>query len=123
MTRPDPTPQTSTRTTTTTTPETITTRAKNDQKSTTQQTQNNRQNLTTRTTTTKIRERCTPRHHDLLVIVPGPDGPIGCAICALVLDLECTVIDCGVGPEHRSCHDEERSSNRPAVHTVAVASC
>lgn len=60
---------------------------------------------TTRTTRTKIREPYTPRHHDLLVILPGSAGPLGCVLCAITLDADDLVIDCGLGPEHRDCHD------------------
>lgn len=82
-------------------------------------TQNHQQATTTSTTRTKIRERYTPRHHDLLVAVPGPDGPHGCAVCAAVVDLEEAMIDCGVGPEHRQCHDDDLSDELPIVHLSA----
>lgn len=84
---------------------------------TTQQPNNDHQNSTSRTTRTKIREQYTPRHHDLLVILPGSAGPLGCVLCAITLHADDAVIDCGLGPEHRDCHvdraGDEHAARRP----------
>lgn len=91
-----------------------TTTSTQQHKNTTQQTQNDHQNSTTRTTRTKITEPYTSRHHDLLVILPGSAGPLGCVLCAITLNADDVVIDCGCGPEHRHCHDgREHAARRP----------
>lgn len=72
---------------------------------TTQQTQNDHPNSSTRTTRAKITEQYTPRHHDLLVILTDPAGSVGCVLCAITLHADNAVVDCGLGPEHRDCHD------------------
>lgn len=56
------------------------------------------------------------------MIETEPSGPIGCVVCAALLDLEGPVIDCGIGPEHEACHADDTSADLPAVH-VLVASC
>jgi hypothetical protein len=66
---------------------------------------------TNSTTRTKIREQYTPRHHDLLVILPGYAG---CVLCAITLHADDLVIDCGLGPEHRGCHDDQADAEHAA---------
>jgi hypothetical protein len=61
----------------------------------------------------------TPRHHDLLVILTGPAGSVGCVLCAITLYPDDVVIDCGLGPEHRACHDDDPADE----HAAAGRSC
>ena len=90
-----------------TTPHTPATTTTTQPTSTDQQHHNDDPNSTSRTTRTKIREQYTPRHHDLLVILPSSAGPLGCVLCTIILHADDVVIDCGVGPEHRGCHDDD----------------
>lgn len=99
-------PTAHTRTTTSTTSATTTTPTQQHDQNTTHKPQNDHHSSTTRTTRTKITEPYTPRHHDLLVILPDPAGSVGCVLCAITLHADDAVIDCGRGPQHRSCADD-----------------
>jgi hypothetical protein len=52
-----------------------------------------------------------------LVILTDPAGSLGCVLCAITLHADDLVIDCGLGPEHRDCHDDradgEQAAERP----------
>ncbi len=95
--------------TTTTSPTPATTTSQQHDEHTTQQPQNDQTTNPTRTTRTKIREQYTPRHHDLLVILTDPAGSVGCVLCAVALHAEDVVLDWGLGPAHRDCHDHART--------------
>ena len=76
-------------------------------------TQNDQPATITTTTRTKITEQYTPRHHDLLVILTDPAGSVGCVLCAITLHADDAVVDCGLGPAHRDCHDHEQHAGCP----------
>ena len=105
-----PTAHTSTPTSTTSAAPTTT---QQHDENTSQQPQNDHHNSTTTTTRAKITEQYTPRHHDLLVILTDPAGSVGCVFCAITLHGDDAVVDCGLGPEHRDCHDHEQHAACP----------